>query len=40
MHYALAVMAMGGDAVKAVEIASQLDKNSGMGIDTLTLGDE
>lgn len=37
MHYALAVMAMGGDAVKAVEIASRFDQDTGMGIDTLTL---
>lgn len=34
--YALAVMAMGGDAVKAVEVASQFDIHTGLGIDTLT----
>ena len=37
MHYALAVMAMGGDAVKAIEIAAMFDQDTGMGIDTLTL---
>lgn len=36
--YALAAMAMGADATKAVEIASQLDPSCGMGIDTLTFG--
>ena len=38
--YALAVMHLGFDAVKAVEVASALDCNCGKGIDVLTLGSE
>ena len=34
---ALGALSMGADAVKAVEIACQLDIHSGCGIDTLTL---
>lgn len=35
--YAYAAMAMGADAVKAVEITSQINVDCGLGIDTLTL---
>lgn len=36
--FALAVMEMGGDAIKAVKIASKLDANCGLGVDTLRFG--
>lgn len=35
MDYALGAMAMGADAVRAVEIACQFDTGSGMGIDVM-----
>jgi hypothetical protein len=38
-HFALATIAMGGDAVRAVEIATALDPATGNGVDTLMLGD-
>ena len=37
-EYALGAMVAGASAKKAVEIACTLDVNSGMGVDTLTLG--
>ena len=36
--YAYAAMAMGADAIKAVEITSLFSADCGIGIDTLTLG--
>ena len=37
--FALAAMKMGADAVRAVEIASELSPECGLGIDTLVLDD-
>ena len=38
--YAMAAMAMGADAVKAVEITNQFCASTGLGVDSLDVGEE